>query len=217
MYAMTIMAQPSTTTQAEDIQVSSESRMQFQKLHRQFYLPVQHFMMILSLIGMVSVLHSLWVRWSGFRRRPFSPAHMAFVFPFLSHANAVQAYRSSLNSFSTIRPGCPFKMALFCYWFVCLIAGTLVNLIVSYKYLLRLPEWTKLEIGVEDEPVEPSETMLHEMLTESGLHETLHSQLVNRAVLQANEAGALVRVRRGSRDFRNHNGTPFVRTRKAIS
>jgi hypothetical protein len=142
---------------------------------------------------------------------------MAFVFPLLSHANAVQAYRSGVISFSTIRPGSPFKIALFTYWLVCLIAGTLVNLIFSYKYVVRLQEWTKLEIGDEEEPVEPSETMLHEMLTESGLHETLHSQLVNPAVLQANEAGALVRVRRGSRDLRNHNGIPFVRTRRVTS
>jgi hypothetical protein len=217
MYAMTIMAQPSTTTSAEEIQWSLESRTQFQKLHRQFYLPMQHFMMILSLIGMASVLHSLWVRWSGFRRRPFSPAHMAFVISILSHANAVQAYRSSVNSFSTIRPGSPFKIALFSYWLVCLIAGTLVNLIFSYKYVLRLQEWTGLEIGDEEEPVEPSETMLHEIMTESGLHESLQSQLVNPAVLQANEAGALVRVRRGSRDLRNHNGIPFVRTRRISS
>jgi hypothetical protein len=75
MYAMTIMAQPSKHREQE-LEASSEVMSHFEEIHRDMYLPMQHFMMILSLIGMVSVLHSLWARWPTFRLREFSPAHI---------------------------------------------------------------------------------------------------------------------------------------------
>ena len=213
MYAMTIMAQPSREREME-IEDSPALMNHFNTVHRDLYVPVQHCMMILSLIGMVSVLHSLYARWPKFRHKEFSPAHMAFVFPLLSHTNAVQAYRAGVDSFSNIPVGSPFKIALFTYWFVCLIVGTAVNLIFTAKYVRRLPKWTKVEVGDNESiPVAPSDTIMHEMLEESGVHETMQQPLVNAAVLQANEAGSLVRVARGTPDWRAH-GSDFVRTRK---
>lgn len=214
LYAMTIMAQPSRERQ---IQLDADPPLMthFQRIHHDLYIPVMHTMMMLSLIGMISVLHSLWARWPKFRHKPFSPAHIAFVFPILSHTNAVQAYRSGVDSFAGIPEGNPFKIALFSYWFVCLVVGTCVNLIFTYKYVRRLPQWTKVDTSGEEEPVKPSETILHEMLTNSGVHETMSSQLVSPAVLQANEAGSLVRLRRGTQDFDLHG--PFVRTRKVTA
>jgi Voltage-dependent anion channel len=211
MYAMTIMAQPSREHELQ-LESTPELLTRFQQIHRDLYLPVMHCMMVLSLVGMVSVLHSLWARWPQFRRKEFSPAHVAFVFPLLSHANAVQAYRSGIDSFSSLPLGSPPKIALFVYWFACLAVGTVVNLIFTWKYVRRLPKWTKVDVSDEDEPVPPSETLVHEMLVESNVHETMDKQLVNPALLQANEAGSLIRLRRGTRDWVTYG--PFVRTRK---
>jgi hypothetical protein len=185
-------------------------------VHHRLYLPIQHFMMLLSLIAMVSVLQSLYTRWSQFSQREFSPAHVAFVFPILSHTNAVQAYRSAVNTFSTVPAGSPFKIVLYSYWCVCLVVGTTVNLIFTYKYIKRLPKWTKINVTDEEEPpLAPNETMVYEMLVESNVHETMTSQFVSPAVLQANEAGQLVRVRRGSVDWSMHG--PYVRTRRVTA
>jgi hypothetical protein len=158
----------------------------------------------------------LWARWPNFRLREFSPAHIAFVFPILSHANAVQAYRSGVDTFSNIPDGGLFKTALFTYWFICLVVGTSINLVFTTKYVRRLRQWTKVDIGDEEEPAAPSATIVHEMLVESDVHETMSNHtLVSPALLQANEAGSLVRVRRGSRDWRLHG--PYVRTRKVTA
>lgn len=217
MYAMTIISQPSRQRE-EQLEASPALLQHYYEMHHRLYLPIQHFMMILSLIAMVSVLQSLYARWPKFSQHQFSPAHIAFVFPILSHTNAVQAYRSGVDAFSTFPPGSPFKIVLYSYWCVCLVVGTTVNLIFTYKYVKRLPKWTKINVTDEEEeepPLAPNETMVHEMLVESNVHETMTSQFVSPAVLQANEAGQLVRVRRGSVDWTIHG--PYVRTRKVTA
>jgi hypothetical protein len=214
MYAMTIMAQPSPAREAM-IEASPELATRFDEMHRQIYLPVQHFMMILSLLGFVSSLHCLYTRWPQFSKKEFSPAHVAFIFPILSHTNAVQAYRSGVDSFSTMPVGSPFKVSLFTYWFSCLVIGTILNFIFTYKYVVRLPKWTTVDIafrGDEEPPPSPDHTIVHGMLNEgNGAHECLNQTFTSPAVLQANEAGALVRVRRGTEDYDNYG--PYVRTR----
>lgn len=124
LYALTLMAQPSRQSEME-LEADASLASKFQDLHKQFYIPVQHCMFALSLVGMVSIFHALWVRWPKFREKPFSPAHMAFVFPILSHTNAVQAYRSGVDSFAGIPDGNSFKIALFSYWVILLIGGTM--------------------------------------------------------------------------------------------
>jgi hypothetical protein len=218
MYAMTIMAQPSPG-RAILLETSPELATRFDDMHRQIYLPMQHTMMILSLIGFASSLHCLWSRWPQFRKKEFSPAHIAFVFPILSHTNAVQAYRSGVDSFSNIPVGNPFKVTLFTYWLSCLIFGTILNFIITYKYVVRLPKWTKIDVAFlsdEEPPPSPSHTIVHGMLIEEkGAHECLNQTFTSPAVLQANEAGALVRVRRGTEDYENYG--PYVRTRQVTA
>lgn len=216
MYSMTILAQ-SFPRQEQELEASPTLLEQFYSIHRRIYLPVQHGMMILSLIGMVSALQSLWARWSNFRTKSFSPAHMAFVFPLLSHTNAVQAYRSGVDTFSSIPVGNQFKIALFVYWVACLIVGTIVNLIFTVKYVYRLPEWTMgvvCKSGVANDSPSVASSAL-ELLTDCDLHESIGDNLINPAVLHANEIGSLVRLRRGSADFRTYG--PYMRTRNSMS
>jgi hypothetical protein len=197
------------------LEESSDLMDHFFKLHEKWYLPVQHFMAILCFGGMVSALHSLAVRWDTFKSKPFSPAHAAFCFPTLSHANAIQVYRGAVDAFSTIAPSSTFKLSLWIYWVTCLVVGSIVNLIFTYKFLVRLPKWTKVNLAGEEEPPAPSETLMHEMIDESGTHDTFSQPFVSPAVLQANESGALVRVRRGTEDYRLHGA--YVRTRQVPS
>jgi hypothetical protein len=83
LYALTIMAQPSFEEEHPDVT-------NFQRVHRMVYLPCMHVMCALSILGMVASVHSLLVRWHDFKTKEFSPAHAAFCFPTLSHANAIQ-------------------------------------------------------------------------------------------------------------------------------
>ena len=174
----------------------------------EYYLPFQHFLMVLSLIGLASAVQALVTRWDTFKTKPFSPAHVAFCFPTLSHTNAIQAYRGSVYAFSSSPPGSPFKVALYCYWVFFLVVGTILNIIFTIKYVRRLPSWTKLDTAGEEEPPAPENTFVHGC----GAREMLEQPFVSPAVLQANEAGALVRVRRGTEDYRIHG--PWRRTRK---
>lgn len=110
------MAQASRQREKE-IEASPTQMEIFYDMHHDEYIPVQHAMMALSLLGMVSVLHSLWARWPSFKHKNFSPAHMAFVFPLLSHTNAIQAYRAGVDTFAGIPEGSPFKIVVsyLCY------------------------------------------------------------------------------------------------------
>ena len=180
-----------------------------------YYLPLQHFFMFLSLVGLASAVHAVITRWDKFRTKPFSPAHVAFCFPTLSHTNAVQAYRGAVNAFSSFQPGSPFKVALYVYWVAFLVSGTILNIVFTAMYFKRLPQWTKVETAGEDEPPAPEETFVKEMLEGTGAHEILDQPFVSPAVLQANEAGVLVRTRRGTEDYRLHG--PYVRTRQVTA
>jgi hypothetical protein len=231
MYAMTIMAQPSRQREIL-LKASPELETHFDTLHRNIYLPVQHFMMILSLIGFASSLHCLYTRWPKFKLKEFSPAHVAFIFPILSHTNAVQAYRSGVDSFSSLPIGSPFNIALFSYWFTCLVVGTILNLVFTCKYVRRLPKWTKMDTvyfmeeyddkNQDDEATAASgcETIVHQDLLHendpgASTGERLIQTFVSPAVLAANETGTLIRVRRGTQDYETHG--PYIRTRHVTS
>lgn len=217
MYAMTILAQSRPSGEVL-IESDPEFASLWREEHTEVYIPLQDFMMVLSLIGFASSIHCLWARWPNFKTKAFSPAHVAFIFPVLSHTNAVQAYRSGFNSFSNDPMGSPFHIALFSYWFVCLICGTTLNLYFTYKYICCLPTWTKIDETVLEEEIAPSpmETFTYEMMEEeAGAHEVLNQSFTSPAVLQANEAGTLVRVRRGTQDYNTFG--PYVRTRNVTS
>ena len=211
MYAFTLVSQP---TPLKEAVLEADSTFQVQNFHWmvEYYLPFQHFLMFLSVIGLASAVHAFVTRWESFRKKPFSPAHVAFCFPTLSHTNAVQAYRGAVNAFSSLPSSSPFKVVLYGYWVFFLIAGTVLNIIFTIQYIRRLPEWTGLDTLGEVEPPAPEDTFVHEMLGDTRTHELLEQPFVSPAVLQANEAGTLVRVRRGTAQYLISG--PFRRTRR---
>lgn len=214
LYALTLISQPTQQEKAL-FEQSQQAKEQFHMLLTNYYLPTQHLFMTLTLLGLASAVHSLYVRWPTFKTKPFSPAHIAFCFPTLSHANAIQAYRASVNGLSSLPPDSLFKKLLFCYYSFFLVAGTILNLVFTVKYIKRIPQWTKLDLTGEEELPAPSQTIIHGIMEDMDTHETLKQSFVSPAVLEANEAGVLVRVRRGTEDYRMHG--PFARTRKVPS
>lgn len=201
LYALTLMAQPSFEEEHPDIN-------RFQKMHRLVYLPCMHFLFGLCVIGMLASVTSLMVRWSSFRKFPFSPAHAAFCVPTLCHANALQAYRAALNSFSEIPANHPFLIFVYVYWVTFLVGGTITTLIISTKFILSLPKWTHIDFSGEIEPPAPYETsMTASNLIAAG--ETLVQPFISPAILQANETGALV-LSRNSEGYQVYRRTRQV-------
>jgi hypothetical protein len=203
LYALTIMAQPSFEEEHPDIN-------NFQKMHREIYLPLMHLLFGLCIVGMGASVSSLVVRWKEFRKLPFSPAHAAFCVPTLSHANAIQAYRAAINSFSTLPADGMFRNFLYVYWVVFLVGGTIVTVVVSCKFIYSLPDWTHIDTEGEIEPPAPYETAMS--LSRMALTgETLVQKYVSPAILQANETGMLFL----SRDEQGHQ--QYRRTRKVTA
>ena len=206
LYAVTIMAQP--TVREEDLDLTS-----FERLHRSVYLPCMTFLFLLSLIGIASSLQSLYARWDNFRYKRFSPAHAAFGFPLLAHANAIQAYRGAIDSFSKVPPHSAIKVVIYAYWLTCLLAGTVSTVYVTVKFFAHIPSWTLMDVDEEEEePPAPNETV---MVAEEGIFagETMVQTFVSPAVLQANETGVLVALPRGT----SYRGQRFRRTRKVTA
>jgi hypothetical protein len=203
LYSLTIMAQPPFKEEYPDIT-------QFERVHRMVYIPVMHFLFATALLGAMSSVQSLAARWETFSRKPFSPAHAAFCFPTLAHANAVQSYRSAILSFSELQSISLFMRVLNLYWFFVLGSGTIATVIVTAKFFYMLPSWTKVDVEDEIEPPAPNETIMSEVILAGG--QTLRQNFVSPAVLQANEAGALVRVpgREGGR-------ARYARTRRVTA
>lgn len=200
LYALTIMAQPSFEEEHPDVT-------KFERVHRMVYLPCMHFLFGLAVFGVISSAQSLIARWESFKKKDFSPAHAAFCFPTLAHANAIQAYRAALNSFSDTESGTPFKIAIYVYWVVFLVSGTIATVYVTWKFFYMLPSWTQIDVIDEVEPPAPYQTTLtlHNAITTG---ETLRQPFVSPAVLQANETGALIMLPRTA------GGNRYVRTRR---
>jgi hypothetical protein len=70
-----------------------------------------------------------------------------------------------------------------------------------------LPSWTRVNLEGEHEPPAPNETIMSEVVR---VGETWRQNYVSPVVLQANEAGALVQVRKNGR-------TKYVRTRRVTA
>lgn len=158
-------------------------------------------------MGALSSINGLVSRWETFRKIEFNPAHAAFCFPILCHVNAIHSYWYIVNRFSTIYITVVLlRKILYFYWVLALVTGTITTLVVTAMYLHRLPRWTRpTGILVEEPlPLKP-ETILGDVMYSV---DAAMESLVSPAVLQANEAGVLVRVRRDSED----NGCAYVRT-----
>ena len=201
LYALTIMAQPSFEEEQPDVT-------NFQRVHRMVYLPCMHGLFFLSILGALSSFQSLWIRWGKIHTTRFSPAHAAFCFPSLAHANSIQAYRGAIDAFADYPPDSFVNVAIYAYWVFVLIASTITTLIITIKFLLKLPEWTQIDVSDEIEPPAPKETMMSEIVLAG---ETLRQRYVNPAVLQAQEAGALVRLPD------QYGRARYVRTRKVTA
>jgi hypothetical protein len=204
LYALTIMAQPSFEEEHPDVT-------RFQRVHRMVYLPCMHAMCFLSILGFLASLLSLYSRWHDFKKRGFSPAHVAFCFPTLSHANAIQAYRGAVLSFSDIHHGSWRMIILYMYWLTVLVGGTIATIWITARFFFALPQWTNIDIDDEEEPPAPYETVMSrkDMVTAG---EIMRQPFVSPAVLQANETGALI-LTRNSAD----GNVRYVRTRRIPS
>lgn len=200
LYAMTIMAQPSFEEEYPDIN-------EYQRIQRLIYLPCMHLLFTTALVGLISSVQSLYTRWESFRKLEFSPAHAAFCFPTLAHANAVQAYRGAIHSFSLLPPTSTPRVLLDIYWLLVLFAGTILTVVITIKFFYSLPGWTRVNLDGENEPPAPNETLMSEVVR---VGETWRQNYVSPVVLQANEAGALVQVRKNGR-------TKYVRTRRVTA
>jgi hypothetical protein len=92
-----------------------------------------------------------------------------------------------------------------------LVGGTILTVWTTIQFFWNLPVWTNIDIGDEEEPPAPYETtMTLQNVIATG--ESLVQPFVSPAVLQANETGALVMVRR-----HRNKGQKFVWTRKVAA
>jgi len=218
LYGLTIMSQPSTVEEElallqlkDDIH---ESR--YWKLHQQYYLPIMHFIFALTMIGAISAIHAVAVRWKDFKDKEFSPAHASFCAPLLSHVNAVQAYRGVVNKYGTRVPKGGFlKLVLYNYWLFTLIIGTLLTIYVTHAFLCHLPEWVNPYIEDDEIPPEPNETLIAKIITDGSAQDKIVQPYTSAAILQANETGSLMRVmrRRGDKPGTHR----YVRSRRMPS
>lgn len=110
----------------------------------------------------------------------------------MTHANAIQAYRSALNSFSTLDHSHPYRRFVNIYWFTFLFFGSALSIFVVTKYLYSLGKWVQPDLEDEEEPPAPNETLMSELISTTG--DEMRQVLISPAVLQANETGLLVKI-----------------------
>jgi len=200
LYALAIIMEPTFSQERPDIS-------HFQTVQRSIYLPSMTCLFGLCIIGMISSVHGLIVRWKQISTEEFSPAHAAYSFPLLMHAMAVQSYRSSLDFFAPADAvSAQFKSALHVYWIVLLVVGTITALTCIVLYLTFLPTWVYVDTRDELEPPAPNETSICNNVTYG---ESLIQPYVSPTILQANETGILVMTY----DYQN-DWYDLVRTRR---
>jgi len=109
LYGYTIFGQPGSDE--DEMALSNpENNAHFFQVHREYFMPLNHLLFAFCMISMASALYCLKTRWAPFRSKEFSPAHVGFCAPLASHANAIQAYRASVNKFSMTPPNTLFKV-----------------------------------------------------------------------------------------------------------
>lgn len=200
LYSLAIMMEPTFQQERPDIT-------HFQKVQRSIYLPSMTCLFGLCMIGMISSVHGLIVRWKQLSRETFTPAHAAYSFPLLLHAMAVQSFRSSLDFFSSPESGVhALKHALQIYWGVTVVVGTIAALTCIILYLAFLPSWIDVDTRDELEPPPPHETSLCNDVTYG---ESLIQTYTSPTILQANETGILIMVYDNQNDWWD-----LVRTRR---
>ena len=111
LYGFTIFSQPGSDVGNSALMLK-ENYDHFYYIHRKYYMPVLHVMFAFCMVSMVSSLYLLRIKWKSFRMKEFSPAHVSFCAPMVAHCNAMQAYRSSLQKFSTSPRGTTFEVSI---------------------------------------------------------------------------------------------------------
>ena len=111
-YSATLLGQPSLFDE-EHMDITS-----WKSIHIKVYIPFLSFLFFLSVIGMLTSCYSLRVRWKDLIVKGFSPAHVAFCFATLNHANVCQAYLSSIDAYlpDFAPPGSFLNRTLYTYW-----------------------------------------------------------------------------------------------------
>jgi len=193
LYGFTIFSQPGSDSDDFALLIQ-ENKENFYQIHRRFYMPVMNILFTFCMVSMASSLYLLRTRWKAFRDKEFSPAHVSFAAPLISHANAMQAYRSSLNKFSPTPPGTLFKIWLYRYWTLTVICGTVLVFVMTWKFLAHLPSWCQIDVEDDELPPAPDETLVTQLLQQGEAGDEMKQNFVSAAVLQANESGTLVRV-----------------------
>jgi len=200
LYALAIIMEPTFQQERPDIS-------HFQTAQRSIYLPSMTFLFVLCIVGMISSVHGLIIRWKQISREEFSPAHAAYSYPLLMHAMAVQSYRSSLDFFADADEVSPaFKTFLHVYWVCLVIVGTITALVCIIMYLVLLPSWVDVDTRDEVEPPAPNETSICDWVTYG---ESLIQPYISPTILQANETGILIMAY----DYQN-SWCDLVRTRR---
>ena len=99
---------------------------------------------------------------------------------------------------------------LYQYWFLSLICGTVLTVILTFKFLRHLPLWCQIDVEDDEIPPPPDDTILTRLLQKGEAADEMNQHFVSAAVLQANESGALVRVLRDGK-------MKYVRSRRMPS
>ena len=102
------------------------------------------------------------------------------------------------------------KLLLYHYWTLSLLGGTLLVLIMTWKFFVYLPSWCQINVDDDEMPPEPDKTIVTQLLQKGNIGDSMKQHLVSAAVLQANESGALVRVLQDGR-------MKYVRSRRMQS
>ncbi len=110
LYAVSIFGQPGSDI--EEMSISNpENKEQFLEFHRKYLMPLIHLLFACCMISMASALYCLKTRWASIQSKEFSPAHVGFCAPLISHTNAIQVYRGTLNKFSLSSPNALFEVS----------------------------------------------------------------------------------------------------------
>jgi len=197
LYALTLTTQPTYHRQVV-IESDPVAAMEYHTWQLKHIMPIFHGLFVCCIIGSISSLVGLIVRWETFRHNAFSPAHAAFCFPILSHANAVQAYRGVINSILQLPPDHWYLRFVYCYWLMFLIPGSIVTITITARFMYNLPAWTLPNLEAEIEPPAPNATIVSDVLMTG---DAIRQPFVSPTVLQANETGVLMRVRRDNAGF----------------
>lgn len=102
------------------------------------------------------------------------------------------------------------KLLLYRYWTFGLVTATVLVLWMTFKFFAYLPGWCQINVEDDELPPAPEDAIVTRLLETGDARDEMTQNFVSAAVLQANESGALVRVRQDGR-------MKYVRSRRMPS